>query len=107
MCEVLVVMRVVIGLSTFMREMRTPASPEVDEAHDLRMTRWWSHCRSGQARLEAGTCKIPSAGTSINKEQFESLSERGIGNDDTIVLYGGNTVVPAAACGVRYFSFTR
>src|SRR3954449_3581870 len=27
----------------------------------------------------------------INKEQFEKLlSERGIGNDDTIVLYGGN-----------------
>ena len=27
----------------------------------------------------------------INKEQFEKLlSERGIGNDDTVVLYGGN-----------------
>src|SRR6187431_493556 len=27
----------------------------------------------------------------INKQQFEKLlSERGIGNDDTIVLYGGN-----------------
>src|SRR5437762_7587439 len=27
----------------------------------------------------------------VNKEQFEALlSEKGIGNDDTIVLYGGN-----------------
>src|ERR1700742_3321735 len=27
----------------------------------------------------------------VNKEQFEKLlSERGIGNDDTVVLYGGN-----------------
>src|SRR6201994_1140310 len=27
----------------------------------------------------------------VNKEQFEALlSERGIGNDDTVVLYGGN-----------------
>ena len=27
----------------------------------------------------------------VNKEQFEALlSERGVGNDDTVVLYGGN-----------------
>ena len=26
----------------------------------------------------------------INKEQFEKLQERGVSNDDTVVLYGGN-----------------
>ncbi len=37
------------------------------------------------------TCRTRSVVTSSNKDQFEALlSERGISNDDTVVLYGGN-----------------
>ena len=37
------------------------------------------------------TCRTRSAATSSSKEQFEALlSAKGIGNDDTVVLYGGN-----------------
>ena len=37
------------------------------------------------------TCRTRSAATSSTRQQFEALlSERGIANDDTVVLYGGN-----------------
>ena len=37
------------------------------------------------------TCRTRSVATSSTRQQFEALlSERGVGNDDTVVLYGGN-----------------
>ena len=48
------------------------------------------HRRRDQARL-APDLQDPVRRDFVNKEQFEALlSSRGIGNDDTVVLYGGN-----------------
>ena len=47
--------------------------------------------RRRQDRLDRPSCRTRCAATSSTSDQFEALlSAKGIGNDDTVVLYGGN-----------------